>query len=232
MKRKQYSLMLALALIAGLIGGFISSQVIQPVFAGKPRVIEANAFRVVNENGRTLGEFTTLSDDGVQLRMLTKALKSEVGFYLIASEGEGSGAVHGTRCGHAPDRDRSRVFFHDLAGPGGASPGRAVGLASRDRDWLCGRSAGGSSVEPWDPVHRQAAIGLQRCFRGYADRWQVQSGRTIGPLGSGGGDSGVLVPPDVGRRGPWRAGLLRFGRLRAPSAISLAEAVRRRHQSS
>ena len=47
-------------------------------------------------------------------------------------ERQGADAVHRARCGHAPDRDRPRVFLHDLAGPRGVSPGRAVVLAGGD----------------------------------------------------------------------------------------------------
>ena len=47
MNRRQYGLIILGALIAGLIGGFVSSQVIQPVFAEKKStVIEANKFVV------------------------------------------------------------------------------------------------------------------------------------------------------------------------------------------
>jgi len=60
MKTKQYSLMLTLALVAGLIGGFVSSCAIQPVIAEKtvkpPKVIEGQEFRLVDMNGKVWGE--------------------------------------------------------------------------------------------------------------------------------------------------------------------------------
>ena len=58
MTKKQYSLMLILALVAGLVGGVVSSQFLvgQPAFAEKKskpqKVIEAQEFRLVNKNGK------------------------------------------------------------------------------------------------------------------------------------------------------------------------------------
>jgi len=59
MNKKEYSLMLVLALVAGLVGGVVSSQffVGQPAFAEKDakteKVIEAEEFRLVDKDGRT-----------------------------------------------------------------------------------------------------------------------------------------------------------------------------------
>ena len=59
MATKQYSLMIAIALIAGLVGGVVSSQFIggQPAFARKTayfkKVIEAEELRLVDKNGKT-----------------------------------------------------------------------------------------------------------------------------------------------------------------------------------
>lgn len=66
MNKKQYSLMLVLALVAGLVGGVVSSQFLtgRPVFAGKksepPKVIEAQGFRLVDDKGNVLARL----DDG------------------------------------------------------------------------------------------------------------------------------------------------------------------------
>ena len=58
MKKKQYSLVLMLALVAGLLGGMVSTQslVNKPAFAerAKPqKVIVAEEFRVVDRQGKT-----------------------------------------------------------------------------------------------------------------------------------------------------------------------------------
>ena len=59
MNKKQYSLMLVLALVTGLVGGVVSSQFLvgQAAFASKkekPRkVIEAQEFRLVDKDGKT-----------------------------------------------------------------------------------------------------------------------------------------------------------------------------------
>ena len=59
MNKKQYSLMLVLALVAGLVGGVVSSQFLmgQPAFAEKKakpqKAIEAEEFRLVDKNGKT-----------------------------------------------------------------------------------------------------------------------------------------------------------------------------------
>ena len=56
---KQYSLTVLLALVAGLVGGVVSSQfyIGQPVFAQKTeqpgKVIIAEEFRLVDKNGKT-----------------------------------------------------------------------------------------------------------------------------------------------------------------------------------
>ncbi|MFX0199358.1 MAG: hypothetical protein ACFFCW_24810 [Candidatus Hodarchaeota archaeon] len=60
MYREEYILLLTLALVAGLVGGVISSQFLmsQPVFAEKKavrqKVAEAEEFRLVDKSGRTL----------------------------------------------------------------------------------------------------------------------------------------------------------------------------------
>ena len=59
MNKKQYSLMLVLALVAGLVGGVVSSQFLmgQPAFAEKKsnpvKVVESEEFRLVDKDGRT-----------------------------------------------------------------------------------------------------------------------------------------------------------------------------------
>jgi hypothetical protein len=59
MSKKQYSLMIVLALVAGLVGGVVSSQFLmgQPAFAEKKakpqKVIEAQEFRLVDKDGKT-----------------------------------------------------------------------------------------------------------------------------------------------------------------------------------
>jgi hypothetical protein len=57
MSKKQNTLILVLALIAGLVGGVVSSWFLmgQPVFAERiPRVIKAHAFQVVDEKGQRI----------------------------------------------------------------------------------------------------------------------------------------------------------------------------------
>jgi len=59
MNKKQYSLMLVLALVAGLVGGVVSSQFLmgQPAFAEKKsnplKVVESEEFRLVDKDGKT-----------------------------------------------------------------------------------------------------------------------------------------------------------------------------------
>ncbi|MDH3559180.1 MAG: hypothetical protein OEV25_16455 [Deltaproteobacteria bacterium] len=59
MNKKQYSLMLVLALVAGLVGGVVSSQFFmgQPAFAEKKsnpmKVVESEEFRLVDKDGKT-----------------------------------------------------------------------------------------------------------------------------------------------------------------------------------
>ena len=66
MNKKQYALMLVLALIAGLVGGVVSSQFLigKSAFAEKKveskRIIEAEEFRLVDDKGNLLARL----DDG------------------------------------------------------------------------------------------------------------------------------------------------------------------------
>ena len=59
MSRKQYGFMILLAIVAGLVGGMLSSQFLmgEPVFAQKTpqaqKVIEAQEFRVVDKDGKS-----------------------------------------------------------------------------------------------------------------------------------------------------------------------------------
>jgi hypothetical protein len=67
MNRKQYIFMLILAIIGGLIGGGLSSGFLigKQAFAldkNKKNIIEANEFRVVDENGNSLGYFGARPD--------------------------------------------------------------------------------------------------------------------------------------------------------------------------
>lgn len=58
MNRKEYVLMLTLAVLAGLVGGVVSSRFFmgEPVFAQKtpqhPKVISAEEFRLVDKDGK------------------------------------------------------------------------------------------------------------------------------------------------------------------------------------
>lgn len=73
MTKKQYSLMLVLALVAGLVGGVVSSQFLvgQPAFAEKrhEKVIMSQMFALVDENGQFRGEFG-LTPTGVSLSLI------------------------------------------------------------------------------------------------------------------------------------------------------------------
>jgi hypothetical protein len=75
MKRKRYSLIVVLALIAGFLGGMVSSQMpmIKTAFAGKTdlakKVVKAERFELVDAKGNMYAELK-VSERGPQLRML------------------------------------------------------------------------------------------------------------------------------------------------------------------
>jgi hypothetical protein len=74
MKRGQHILMVLLALVAGLIGGFVSSHLIQPVLAEKQakphEVVVAEEFRLVDKDGKVIGTLSkTEYTDGPVLRL-------------------------------------------------------------------------------------------------------------------------------------------------------------------
>ena len=88
MTKKQYSLMLVLALVAGLVGGVVSSRflVVQPVFAEneiKPaKIIAAEKFLLMDENGKIraiLGP--TQTDKGVTLAFFDESGLFRGGIY-------------------------------------------------------------------------------------------------------------------------------------------------------
>ena len=64
MNKKQYSVMLVLAMFAGFVGGVVASRLftLQPAFAQKTskpvEIIEAQEFRLVDKNGRTEARLT------------------------------------------------------------------------------------------------------------------------------------------------------------------------------
>ena len=62
MKSKQFVVLVMVAFIGGIVGGFVSNQLgsIGQVFAQgdkKPKIIEANEFRVVDDKGKILAAF-------------------------------------------------------------------------------------------------------------------------------------------------------------------------------
>jgi hypothetical protein len=93
MNRKQYLLMLILALIGGVIGGALSSKVFidTQVFAqdkNKKRVIEAEEFRVVDREGIICARLMSETEEGSETTAILELLKeSHVsdGIRLVAS---------------------------------------------------------------------------------------------------------------------------------------------------
>jgi len=78
MKSKQYGLMVILALIAGLIGGMVSSQLFtgKPVFAQKKSIpqkaVAAEEFLLVDKDGNLRASFGDLPNKGLGLTVLGK----------------------------------------------------------------------------------------------------------------------------------------------------------------
>lgn len=102
MNKRQYSLLLMLALGAGLVGGMVSSQFLmrQPVFAEEKtepmKVIEAQEFRLVDEKGKSrarLGFMPQTKQPGLWLQdeqgkdRISLGLSPEPGLYLADSFG-------------------------------------------------------------------------------------------------------------------------------------------------
>jgi len=92
MNRKQYSFMLVLSLVAGLVGGVISSRYFvgqsvaaapQKVDVGEPtpkKVIEAEEFRVVNKEKKVLATLTYKEESGGVIELFCKGGKPN-GYY-------------------------------------------------------------------------------------------------------------------------------------------------------
>ena len=75
MSRKLYVLMLVLSMIAGIIGGRLSSLMFmgEPALAQKVstrKIIEAQEFRIVDDTGKLRADFNLLGDGAVDLTLL------------------------------------------------------------------------------------------------------------------------------------------------------------------
>lgn len=106
MKNKQPLFIILLAAFAGFAGGFISSQIFQtkPAFAEKglshQKVVTAEEFRVIDQDGKILGCFGTpgyLPDifpkkDASQAAVPQLRLGRETGFQIILSAGGDAGS--------------------------------------------------------------------------------------------------------------------------------------------
>ena len=109
MNKKQYSLTVALALIAGLVGGMVSSQFFagQPVFAEKKapheKVVRAEKFEVVNGEGEVLARLRQDAGVGVALEFVdTGGAK-----YMELSGGLGMDGLWF----HAPGKDGASAYY-------------------------------------------------------------------------------------------------------------------------
>ena len=99
MNKKQYSLLVVLALVAGLVGGVVSSQFLmgQPAFAekaGSKKVIKARRFQVMDDSGierasfgLTTGNYPypvlSIKDENGVIRLLASVLPREIMIQLI-----------------------------------------------------------------------------------------------------------------------------------------------------
>jgi hypothetical protein len=106
MKRKQPFTVILIAAFAGFIGGLTSNQIVQrpSAFAEKgfvnQKVVIAEEFQVVNQDGKIVGRFGTSNDppDLSSDEKISKAsvaqlhLGQETGFQIILSAGEAEGS--------------------------------------------------------------------------------------------------------------------------------------------
>lgn len=89
MKKKQCSLMVVLALLAGLVGGMVSSQLFmgQLVFAEtaqqNEQVVVAREFRLVDKRGKTRAVLRFSPIGGASLAMLDASGKVRAAFGLV-----------------------------------------------------------------------------------------------------------------------------------------------------
>lgn len=86
MNKKQYSLMLALALVAGLTGGMVSSWFLagQPAFAMIDKSFIAETFMLKDQKGRIRGIWTTEQDGTTRLKM-----ESDTGSIVLLTHNDG-----------------------------------------------------------------------------------------------------------------------------------------------
>jgi|GEM_PF-1268952 len=88
-KKKQCSLMVVLALLAGLVGGMVSSQLFmgQLVFAEtaqqNEQVVVAREFRLVDKRGKTRAVLRFSPIGGARLAMLDASAKVRAAFGLV-----------------------------------------------------------------------------------------------------------------------------------------------------
>jgi len=124
MNRKQFGLTILLALIAGLIGGMVSThlftdQNLYLVKSTKPqKVFEAEEFHVVDKNGEILAKFGMSNiyySPAVELRMFTQGYRKKSGILMVAKE---SGSVINI---YGNDRNNNIGIEMEVSNSGSAS---------------------------------------------------------------------------------------------------------------
>ncbi len=110
MGKRQYVLVVVLAVIAGWVGGLLSGDryILRSVLSAEtpPNVVTAQEFRVVDENGVTLAALA--ADDGIpHLTFVSPAGRPilSLGPHMLAASIEGA-VLYGTDAGREPERRR------------------------------------------------------------------------------------------------------------------------------
>src|SRR5712692_3127384 len=99
MSKKQYGLVLVVAMVAGLVGGVVSSWFLggTPVFALKApqpaKILQAERFQVVDRNGNIRAELGMMLDGTVSLLLADRTGKSSIHLFVLPN-GDSSLALH------------------------------------------------------------------------------------------------------------------------------------------